>query len=585
MTGSLDLSPAHQAIVERILAEHVPDSEVRAFGSRVTWTARDYSDLDLAVADKEVLPKETFARLQEAFEESLLPMHVDVLDWHSISEEFRKAIDRDFVIVQRRTDQAAAGEWRRVAIGEAIDFAIGGGWGKDTAFPDSVKVSVIRGTDFKRIADGDYASIPRRYEKASSVERRTLKPGDVILEISGGSRTSNQSTGRSFLVSERHLNELGNRVIPDSFCRLLRFDEHQVDPVFAYYSLQDMYLSGRAASYEQQSTGISNFQFSYFRDSEIINLPSLAEQRAIAHILGTLDDKIDLNRRMNQTLEEMARGLFKSWFVDFDPVRAKIALKQHAHRNHATLEAESSSKGTTPGAEWTVERARAYLDAMDPRIVDLFPERLLPSELGEIPEGWEVAELGSVAHQRRDGLSSTQFHPSTAYIGLEHMPKRCIALQEWDSADGLVSTKFRFMKGDILFGKLRPYFHKVGVAPLDGVCSTDIVVISPASPDWFGFVLGHASSSEFVDYTDSTSTGTRMPRTKWADMARFKIPLPNQDLASAFESLVHPWINGIVSAIHQSHSLAVQRDTLLPGLVSEGAGTIGHGSNGNESTK
>ena len=69
--------------------------------------------------------------------------------------------------------------------------------------------------------------------------------------------------------------------------------------------------------YEQQSTGISNFQFAYFLDSEVINLPSLPEQRTIAHILGTLDDKIELNRRMNETLELMARALFKSWFVDF----------------------------------------------------------------------------------------------------------------------------------------------------------------------------------------------------------------------------------------------------------------------------
>ncbi len=91
-----------------------------------------------------------------------------------------------------------------------------------------------------------------------------------------------------------------------------------------------MYLSGRAELYEQQSTGISNFQFTYFLDSEIISLPPLPQQCAIAHILGTLDDKIELNRRMNETLEEMARALFKSWFVDFDPVRAKAALKNHS---------------------------------------------------------------------------------------------------------------------------------------------------------------------------------------------------------------------------------------------------------------
>ena len=95
---------------------------------------------------------------------------------------------------------------------------------------------------------------------------------------------------------------------------------------------------------------------------------SETEQRAIAHILGTLDDKIELNRRMNQTLEEMARALFKSWFVDFDPVRAKAALKHHAlmHHDWALTREPSDNGGALSADEWTVERARAYLDAMAP---------------------------------------------------------------------------------------------------------------------------------------------------------------------------------------------------------------------------
>ena len=266
-----------------------------------------------------------------------------------------------------------------------------------------------------------------------------------------------------------------------------------------------------------------------------IVLPPLADQRAIAYILGTLDDKIELNRRMNETLEAMARALFKSWFVDFDPVRAKMGGR------HTGLPQE---------------------------IAELFPDRLADSELGGIPEGWTVQELGDVAAQRRSGAKPGEINPDTPYIALQHMPKFSIALSEWATSDGLASSKFRFERGDILFGKLRPYFHKVGVAALDGVCSTDIVVVSPTSPDWFGFVLGHTSSPEFVDYTDAVSTGTRMPRTKWADMARFKIAIPNGELPKTFTGLVQPWVNRIVSAIHESRSLAAQRDVLLPKLVS-----------------
>ena len=97
--------------------------------------------------------------------------------------------------------------------------------------------------------------------------------------------------------------------------------------------------------------------------------------------------------------------------------------------------------------------------------------------------------LGEVANQRQSAASPQEIDTATPYIALEHMPKQCISLSEWGTADGLASNKFRFKRGDILFGKLRPYFHKVGVAPLDGVCSTDIVVITPVSADWFGFVL------------------------------------------------------------------------------------------------
>ncbi|MHB8169757.1 MAG: restriction endonuclease subunit S [Thermoleophilia bacterium] len=264
-------------------------------------------------------------------------------------------------------------------------------------------------------------------------------------------------------------------------------------------------------------------------------LPSLPEQRAIAHILGTLDDKIELNRRMNETLEAMARAIFKSWFVDFDPVRAKAA-------------------GRDPG--------------LPKNIADLFSDRLVESKLGEIPAGWEVGELGDVAEHLRRGVQSDKIKPETPYIALEHMPKRSIALSEWGIADGLKSNKFEFRQGEILFGKLRPYFHKVGVAPVDGVCSTDIVVVAPQSELWFGFVLGHVSSDEFVDYTNAGSTGTKMPRTNWAEMARYEVALPPEPVAGAFTKHVRSLVKRVNAGIYESRTLAALRDTLLPKLIS-----------------
>ena len=275
------------------------------------------------------------------------------------------------------------------------------------------------------------------------------------------------------------------------------------------------------------------------RDLATLSLPwpgNPLEREAIGYLLGALDDKIELNRKMNQTLEEMARAIFKSWFVDFDPVRAKAA-------------------GQKPSG-------------LKPEIAALFPDSFEPSELGEIPKGWRVGTLGDVAVQSRRGAKPEEIDPNTPYIALEHMPRRSIALSEWGTADGLESNKFEFKKDEILFGKLRPYFHKVGVAPVDGVCSTDIVVMTPRRQGWFGFVLGHVASAEFVEYTNAGSTGTKMPRTSWTDMTRYQVVLPPEPMAAKFSKMTQPSVDRIVASIHESRTLAALRDTLLPKLIS-----------------
>jgi type I restriction enzyme S subunit len=235
--------------------------------------------------------------------------------------------------------------------------------------------------------------------------------------------------------------------------------------------------------------------------------------------------------------------------VDFDPVRAK------------TL--------GTPGPS-LAQLADLGIGAPRPpaHIADLFPDSFEESELGEIPKGWRVGALGDVADHPRRGVQPDEIDSATPYIALEHMPKRCIALADWGIAEGLGSIKFAFKKGEILFGKLRPYFHKVGVAPVDGVCSTDIVVVTPRSEKWFGFVLGHVSSTAFVEHTNAGSTGTKMPRTSWSEMARYVVVMPPESVAEAFTERICPAVDRIIASIHESRTLAALRDTLLPKLIS-----------------
>ena len=245
-----------------------------------------------------------------------------------------------------------------------------------------------------------------------------------------------------------------------------------------------------------------------------------------------LDAKIELNRYMNGTLESMARALFKDWFVDFGPTRAKQA-------------------GMEP-----------YLA---PELWSLFPERL---DAEGKPEGWTQKNLGAVAFSPRAGVSPSEVEPDTPYIGLEHMPRRCIALSDWDYAGVVSSSKSVFQRGDFLFGKLRPYFHKVGVAPVAGICSTDIVVVCPKEGCWRSFTIFCISTDEYVAFADRTSTGTKMPRTSWKAMAAYAISIPHRDLASGFDNLCWPMIERIQANIHESRTLAQTRDLLLPKLMS-----------------
>ncbi|MDE2937669.1 MAG: restriction endonuclease subunit S [Chloroflexota bacterium] len=521
----IDLNPNHLATVERILDGHVPESEVRAFGSRATWTAKDYSDLDLAIVGSGPLDRRTLGRLKEAFEDSELPIRVDVLDWHSISESFREVIKRDYVIVQ----DGANG--RRVA------FTVTSGAWSETPFSQAVEVNptvrLRRGAVYPFV---DMASVNPDSRITLSAEEREFKgsgsrfqSGDTLMAritpcLENGKIARYQAIGDNL---EAH---------GSTEFIVIRGRLGVTDNDFAYYLTQWKEVRNYAIGQMTGTSGRQRVPVDCLDHLQIL-LPPISEQRAIAHVLGALDDKIELNRRMNQTLEQMARAVFQDWFVDFGPVRAKL-------------------EGREP-----------YLP---PELWDLFPDRLVDSELGEIPEGWGIGKIGDVATQRKRAVKSRDIEPDTPYIALDHMPKKCIALSEWDRAEGLASGKFEFKHGDILFGKLRPYFHKVGVAPLDGVCSTDIAVVSPKTEEWRSFALGHLSSSEFVDYTDAMSTGTRMPRTSWADMASYGIPLPNRDLAYAFTTSVQPWVDRMVSAIHESQALAGQRDVLLPKLVSGG---------------
>ena len=185
-----------------------------------------------------------------------------------------------------------------------------------------------------------------------------------------------------------------------------------------------------------------------------------------------------------------------------------------------------------------------------------------------MPEGWQFRALGDLVHDVRDAVDPDAVAPDTPYVGLEHIPRRSIALAEWGFAAEVGSTKLRFRRGDILFGKIRPYFHKVGVAPVAGVASSDAIVIRPKAKQDFGFALAVVSSDAFVAHATQTSNGTKMPRANWGVLREYRVPMPPRALHARFEEFMASVVSAVANHVHRNRNLRTTRDLLLPKLIS-----------------
>ncbi len=247
-----------------------------------------------------------------------------------------------------------------------------------------------------------------------------------------------------------------------------------------------------------------------------VRYPSADVQNEIASTLSAYDDLIENNRRRMALLEESARLLYREWFV-------RLRFPGHEHT----------------------------------RIVD------------GVPEGWERKTLGDLCFDIREAVSPDELEPDTPYIGLEHMPRRSIALTEWGKAEEVTSSKLRFRAGEILFGKIRPYFHKVGVAFVDGVASSDSIIIRPNAPELYGVVLATVASDPFIAATSQgMREGSKMPRADWKQMKQYPVLVPSHPLLSTFDDTVQSIVAQLRTLTFQNQKLRIARDLLLTKLMS-----------------
>ncbi len=192
----------------------------------------------------------------------------------------------------------------------------------------------------------------------------------------------------------------------------------------------------------------------------------------------------------------------------------------------------------------------------------------VPSALGEIPQGWAVRKLGEIAEDIRRNVPKGELEQPKPYVGLEHIPRRSLALDAWDVATELGSNKLEFKKGEVLFGKIRPYFHKVSVAPFDGLCSADTIVIRARRPEHYAVVVACVSSDAFVAEASATANGAKMPRANWDVLEKFPVVIPIGSVAKQFSELFADSITHQQTLIFQIQNLRRTRDLLLPRLLS-----------------
>ena len=544
-TPLIDIRPDHWAIVRRILQKHVPQYAVWAFGSRAKWSAKEYSDLDLAVITDKPLPLSIRAALDEDFSESDLPWKVDVVDWASTNASFQKIIEKDKVVVQEarvsghllpsERDLSMANEWPTVRIEDIAEKIAMGPFGSNIKVETFVEtgVPVISGTHLHgiRLKDGEFNFVTDKH--AEKMKNSNVFRGDVIFTHAGNigqiAYIPPDSQYERYVISQRQF--------------YLRCDLSKADPAFVSYFFHSNDGQHKLLANASQ-TGVPSIArpSSYLKTIEL-SLPPLTEQRTIAHILGTLDDKIELNRKQNETLEAMARALFKAWFVDFEPVRAKME------------------------GRW--QRGQS-LPGLPAHLYDLFPDRLGESELGEIPEGWKLTSLAEFSSLNPESWTKRTRPQEILYVDLSNTKWGHVeSVTKYETADAPSRAQRVLRPLDTIVGTVRPGNGSYALISDDNLtASTGFAVLRPLQREYSEFVYLAATGRENIERLSNLADGGAYPAVRPEIVSATQVPRTGEELINEFSRQVSLMLVGIAGNERQSRTLAQLRDTLLPKLIS-----------------
>lgn len=420
------------------------------------------------------------------------------------------------------------GEWRSARFAEICEHSAFGPRFSGELYATDGNVATLRTTDIS--ADGriDYDTMPLARLDLGQFRQHILQTGDLVITRSG-------RIGTAALFGRFRL-----PVLPGAFLIRFRLKSDVADPRFYLYFFnspagQELLTSVATGSVQQ------NLNITSVHDLSV-PVPPLLEQRAIAHILGTLDDKIELHRRMNKTLEAMAGALFKSWFVDFDPVKAK---------------AEDRDPGFSKA------------------LADLFPSRLVDSQLGKIPDGWEVKSIGDLGEVV--GGSTPRTNDARYWNEGIHYWATPKDLSQ-ASAPVLLSTERRITDaglaqissgllpvGTVLLSSRAPIGY-LALAEVPVAVNQGFIAIKPwkGIPNLFLLLWARSAHEEIL----SRANGSTFLEISKSNFRAIPIVVPPPGIFAVFDRLSRPLYKKIVSNERESRTLAALRDILLPKLIS-----------------
>lgn len=319
---------------------------------------------------------------------------------------------------------------------------------------------------------------------------------------------------------------------------ILREKQGVSDALFLYYFAISSDFRKRAISLMSGTSGRQRVDAKILGE-EVFSLPPLDVQKRIAGILGALDDRIDVLRRENVVLEQMAQAVFQSWFVDFDIVRAKAA---------GTPESEVCEKYH-----------------ITPELYALFPSALTPDNL---PLGWEKKKLGELVQNIKKSVKPSVETEHKPYVPIDCITAKTLTLYDFKDGKEAQSSLISFESRDILFGAMRAYFHKVCIAPFAGTTRSTVFCLRPKAPKDFSFALLSIFQNRCISYASQNSKGTTMPYAVWDNnLSEYQTEASTEDMRVAFNEYLGNSFDKMMLNAQQIRALSATRDALLPQLL------------------